>query len=196
MNILLLGPSRPPLEEFLSASGDYVTRQEEALTRDAPNLRNADFLVSFGFRFIIREDILEKFQKRAINLHISFLPWNRGADPNLWSFLDDTPKGVSVHYLDKGIDTGDILCQKEIAFTREKTLRETYNRLCAEMEMLFQESWPLIRRGEMHAKAQLMKGTTHFKADRKTYEHLLTQGWDTAVSSLVGKSLPQKRTAR
>ncbi|MCL0081308.1 hypothetical protein M1N64_03665 [Peptococcaceae bacterium] len=50
---------------------------------------------------------MDKFQGRAINLHISFLPWNRGADPNFWSFIENAPVGVSIHYLDEGIDTGD-----------------------------------------------------------------------------------------
>jgi len=34
------------------------------------------------------------------------------ADPNVWSFIEKTPKGVSIHYLDAGIDTGDIIAQK------------------------------------------------------------------------------------
>ena len=44
---------------------------------------------------------------------MSYLPWNRGADPNFWSILEDTPKGVTIHIMDESIDTGDILYQKD-----------------------------------------------------------------------------------
>ncbi len=67
-----------------------------------------------------------------INLHISFLPWNRGAHPNFWSFYDDTPKGVTIHLIDEGIDTGAIIYQKEITFDRnEKTFESnSFNNIC------------------------------------------------------------------
>jgi len=72
---------------------------------------------------------------RAINLHPSLLPWNRGAHSNFWSFLEDTPKGVTIHIIDEGIDTGDILLQKKIKFDQSKeTLRSSYGRLQQELQ--------------------------------------------------------------
>ena len=50
--------------------------------------------------------------KTLINLHISYLPYNRGSYPNYWSFKENTPNGVSIHHIDDGIDTGPVLVQK------------------------------------------------------------------------------------
>ena len=99
MNILLLGPYRKKLIDFLSSFGDKVKTTEAPLTGDSECLCNIDFIISYGCRHILRKDILDKFPNKAINFHISLLPWNKGADPNLWSFLEDSPKGVTAHYL-------------------------------------------------------------------------------------------------
>ena len=64
-----------------------------------------------------------------INIHISMLPWNCGADPNFWSWFYATPKGVSIHCIDSGIDTGGLLTQAEIMFPAGETLRTSYDRL-------------------------------------------------------------------
>ena len=125
MNILLLGPYCKDLIDSLSSFGDKVTRIEAPLITDSECLDNSDFIISYGYRHILKKDILDKFPNMAINLHISLLPWNRGADPNLWSFLEDSPKGVTIHYLDYGIDTGDILAQQKVDYIPEDTLRYT-----------------------------------------------------------------------
>ena len=52
-----------------------------------------------------------------------------GQDPNLWSFIEDTPKGVTIHEIDEGIDTGDIIFQKEIVLNSNETLASSYEKL-------------------------------------------------------------------
>ena len=39
-----------------------------------------DFVVSYGYRHIVPADVIDKMAGRIINLHISYLPWNRGAN--------------------------------------------------------------------------------------------------------------------
>ena len=73
-----------------------------------------DLIFSFGFRQIIKAEKLKIVGCPIINLHISYLPYNRGAHPSFWSFYEDTPSGVSIHLIDNGIDTGPILYQKLI----------------------------------------------------------------------------------
>ena len=70
-------------------------------------------------------------------MRISFLPWNKGAHPNFWSFYENTPKGVSIHLIDKGIDTGPIIYQKIVKFSKnEETFEQTYSVLKNEIEDL------------------------------------------------------------
>ena len=124
---------------------------------------------------------------RAINLHISYLPWNRGADPDLWSVVDNTPKGVSIHYLDEGVDTGDIIVQKEVACLPEDTLSGYYNRLHREICSLFSQHWPAIKVGKAPRIKQIGEGSYHLSVDRKKMVHLLKKGSDTLVKDLVLK---------
>jgi methionyl-tRNA formyltransferase len=117
------------------------------------------------------------------------LPYNKGADPNLWSFLEDTPKGVSIHFIDKGVDTGDILAQREIIVPANATLRTSYDALSKTIEHLFMETWPRIREGKQKWHSQSENGSKHRLKEKAAYEHLLTEGWDTPVKNLIGKAL-------
>ena len=102
----------------------------------------------------------------------------------MWSFVDNTPKGVSIHYLDAGIDTGDLIAQKKLDFAAGETLRTSYARLQAEITQLFTEHWSQIRNGTCAADRQVGPGSFHRVADRERIAHLLTNGWDTPVAQL------------
>lgn len=181
MRVLLLGPLRNSITDPLIVSGDEFLNTEEPIHAEMPLLREIDFLVSYGYRHIIRPDVLALFPKRAINLHISYLPYNRGADPNLWSIIDCTPTGVTIHEIDKGLDTGGILEQRIVNLAASDTLRTSYERLSASLEKLFAESWPIVRTGKCDAIPQRGIGSSHKVKDRASVEHLLLQGWDTPI---------------
>lgn len=193
MNVLWLGPERQHLFEYLHGYGDCVTQTEECLVGDEEILQGKDFLISYGYRHKLSTDVLELFKSnRALNMHISLLPWNRGSDPNLWSFLEDTPKGVTIHLLNEGLDKGDIVIQKNVEIFNDATLRSSYQQLCLEMERLFVENWPLIRDELLQSKPQEPGGSYHASRDKIQYEHLLTQGWDTPVRVLIAKAFLMK----
>jgi methionyl-tRNA formyltransferase len=121
---------------------------------------------------------------RFINLHVSLLPYNRGADPNAWSFLDDTPKGVTIHLIDAGIDTGPILLQQEVVFDEvHDTLAGSYATLHDRIRTLFCDNWAVIREGKIRAAAQTGAGTFHRTAELAALrERLLgAEGWDVAI---------------
>lgn len=187
MKILYLGPLRQHMIEYLKSLGDEVVHSEKRLSVRSRILKDVDFIVSYGYQYIIREEILRLFPRRVVNLHISYLPYNRGKDPNMWSFLEDTPKGVTIHYIDPGIDTGDILAQKELTFDDHETLRTSYAKLSATIEELFMQIWPRVRVGDHPGSPQPSGGTFHYARDKREVEHLLTDGWDTPVRELIGR---------
>lgn len=189
MNILYLGNNDPKVVEILALYGDRVISTSEKLSVNHSLVEKADFLVSYGYRHILKADVLNKFDKRAINIHISLLPWNRGADPNLWSFLENTPKGVTIHFLDSGIDTGNIVVQEETSFSANETLCSSYRKLSNLAVDLLNRNWAKIRLGEISGFNQPTGGSFHRLSDKQPYEHLLNQGWDTPVRTLVGKAL-------
>jgi methionyl-tRNA formyltransferase len=195
VNVLLLGPRRDSMAEFIEGLGDHVRQTEEKLAHDDALLEWADAIVSYGYRYIVPGEILERFPGRVFNLHISLLPWNRGADPNVWSFLEDTPAGVTIHLMDEGIDTGDILVQWRVTHDpASDTLRTSYERLHQTMEQLFSESWPTLRHGAVSPHPQPRGGTEHKGTDLRRYSHLLAEGWDTPVRGLIGKALEDRES--
>lgn len=180
MRVLFLGPASPTLT-FLRERENVVATEEPL---DVETAGRFDLFVSHGYRHIIREPVLSLIERRAVNLHISLLPWNRGADPNLWSWLEQTPKGVTIHYIDAGVDTGPIVAQREVALDGGGTLASTYAELQAAMTGLFVERWPEICAGDP-GRAQRGKGSYHAVADKARVEHLLTDGWSTPVRALA-----------
>ena len=125
-----------------------------------------DLIISFGYKHIINADLLNLINIPIINLHISFLPWNRGAHPNFWSFYENSPKGVTIHLIDKGIDTGPIIYQKIVNFTKkEVTFEQTYLVLKSEIEDLFISNISSIISGKYKIKSQCGKGSFHKKSD-------------------------------
>ena len=63
----------------------------------------------------------------------------------MWSVLDGTPAGVTIHYIDAGVDTGDIVAQERVELLDEWTLEEAYDRLQEAMVALFEAHWPAIK---------------------------------------------------
>jgi len=190
MRILGLGPLQPHFVDFLRSFGDDVQTMETPLTEESPILATTDFIISYGYRHILKPGIIRRFRHHAINLHISLLPWNRGADPNVWSWLEDTPKGLTIHYMDEGVDTGDILVQREMTFSPDETLRSTYQTLSDSIEVLFKEIWPHVRTGAQSCFPQPPGGSSHRVRDLKLYASLMAKGWDTPVRELIGRALP------
>jgi methionyl-tRNA formyltransferase len=184
MKILFLGPNHSPLIEWLRTAGEDVESTEDPINLAFLDKKLPEFIISYGYRHLIRQNILDHYIDKVINLHVSYLPWNRGADPNLWSFIEGTPKGVTIHYIDAGMDTGDIIVQREVEFSENETLRSSYEQLQTEIQMLFQESWPEIRSGYCNRTKQKEHGTHHRLKDKLSILHRLPDGWDTPVSVL------------
>jgi len=181
MKVLLLSPC----PEFLlpTLSNEEITVTQEKVSPSFVRENNFEIGISYGYRHILNTDILAACP--FINLHISYLPWNRGAAPNLWSWVNCTPKGVSIHYIDEGIDTGDIIVQQLVPMEESETLKSSYDRLQKSIITLFAEAWPSIKAGKASRSAQDKNaGSFHLEKDRKKLEDYLTHGYNTPVSCL------------
>lgn len=193
MKILLLGEKSTLLENSLK-----IRMHNTEIYNDKINIefvKNYDFIISFGYRHIIKNDVIKEKQGRIINMHISLLPYNRGADPNLWSYLENTPKGVTIHLMDEGLDTGDIIVQKKVIDDEENdTLKTSYDRLISEITDLFVNKMDdiLYNSEKMaYSQKQLENGfyTFHYLKDKEPYMHLLKDGYDTKVKLLKNKAV-------
>ena len=77
--------------------------------------KNPDLIVVYSMPFLLKEEVFSFPNLGTINLHTALLPKYRGAVPIFWTYYNfDMNTGVTVHYIDKGEDTGDIVLQKEV----------------------------------------------------------------------------------
>ena len=139
-------------------------------------------LVSFGYRQLIPEAVLAHFGGRVFNIHISLLPWNRGSDPNFWSWFEGTPKGVSLHQITRKLDSGPLIGQREISFGADETLATSYQRLLETGVDLFAEYLESLLWMELKFKFVSGDGSYHSSRDFGSFEYVLESGWDTPCS--------------
>lgn len=74
---------------------------------------NPDYIAVFGSSLLNKELIKLLPSKRIINMHLGLSPYYRGSGTNFWPLYDEKPQyvGATIHYLDIGIDSGDIIKQ-------------------------------------------------------------------------------------
>lgn len=185
MRVLLMGDAARQLLPILDGTGDVATCVSHILESSVfAGCEGFDWIVSFGYRHKLRSSTLDFYPRRAVNLHTSLLPWNRGAHPNFWSWIDDTPKGVTLHQMDAGFDTGPIIAQREVTLSAETTFADTYAALDAAAVGLFAETWPRIRSGNYATIENPSEaGSRHFV--RELRSDWLPHGWDTPIADAV-----------
>jgi methionyl-tRNA formyltransferase len=182
MKILFAGYTDSALIDWLIKQGEDVIFTSDKVDLEFLKRNKIEFIISYGYRHIIKEEIIKEYFNKIINLHISYLPYGRGADPNLWSILEETTTGVTIHYIDKGIDTGDILLQKEVLFNENDTLKTSYNKLKFAIEILFIQNWQKIKHNNIEPKKQIGEGTYHKSKEKETISYLLKDGWNTKIN--------------
>ena len=138
--------------------------------------------ISYGYRHIISKKQISDSTAPIINLHISYLPWNKGAHPNFWSHFDCTPSGVTIHEIEEGVDTGNIIVQKYVNFERsEITFSQTFKRLRKEVEILFINNIDKLLSTSWESTPQRRSGTCHKLKDLPT----LFGGWETVIKDEI-----------
>lgn len=171
------------LYEWLKEREPAVYRIENKLTPEMVEQLSPSFIVSFNYSHLISQQVLQLMPGRVINLHTSFLPFNRGASPNFFSFWEDTPKGVTIHLVDKGLDTGDILCQRELALNEaQETFASAYDKLMAAIKELFKENWEEIKAGRLTPRAQAGEGTYHRKRELEAIREAHPFVWEDNIA--------------
>ncbi|MBA7506955.1 dTDP-4-amino-4,6-dideoxyglucose formyltransferase [subsurface metagenome] len=103
--------------------------------------------------------------KGVINLHPAFLPYNKGANPNVWSIIEGTPSGVSLHFIDEGIDTGPIIEREKVNSDYTDTGKTLYEKLEKASIKLFKQKWESIKNDNFSIIKTKEKGSMHYVKD-------------------------------
>ncbi len=115
---------------------------------------------------LIKEPLLSMPKYGYVNTHPSFLPYNRGKHYNFWAIVEQVPFGVTLHFVDSGIDTGDLIAQASIEYDWCDTGETLYKKAQAEIIKLFIENYHLIRIGEYARKPQdINSGSHHYSSE-------------------------------
>ena len=176
------------LYEWLCRKEEKVYRVENKLTLEMVRQLAPAYMISFNYRHMIPKAVLDEMEGRVINLHTSYLPYNRGSSPNFFSFWEDTPKGVTIHKMDVGLDTGAILCQKELFFDENKeTFASSYDTLMIEIKKLFRENWENIKSDRLTAREQVGEGTCHRMKDLEEIRNKYPFSWSDVIADVKEK---------
>lgn len=197
MKILGLYHNECALELFtwLEYLGNDITYCMENLEAKWCKTQQFDLTISYTYRYILNGEILSALGNNVVNIHNSYLPWNRGADPNIWSIVDDTPRGVTLHYVDTGLDKGWIIAQRLVGKEERETLRSSYEKLDREAKELFKEAFAFYKDWPRMKKIPLDIGTYHSIKDGEkirsvidTYDISVTEFKERLKAASVGKS--------
>lgn len=125
-----------------------------------------DYILLAWWPYIVKQPYLSIPKIGVLNFHPSYLPYNRGKHYNFWTIVEETPFGVSIHFVDESIDGGDIIFQKRIDKTWEDTGGTLYQKAQDAMFELFVESYPLIVSGKYERKKQNKdEGSFHYSKE-------------------------------
>jgi methionyl-tRNA formyltransferase len=153
----------PFLEEKDVIRGNLFRQPEGVLRLRALNL---DFIIGVHFPYIVPDEVLSAPQKGVLNLHPAFLPYNRGWHTPSWAILENTPVGATLHFMDAGVDTGDILHQRALEISFADTAHTLYEKLKRLEFQVFQEAWPMLTSGAYERKRQdPRQGSVHKRRD-------------------------------
>ena len=175
MKILCLyhNPCALSLFYWLQGEGHEIVLWSEPLTESWCESQKFDLTVSYTYCHIVPRKILEILNFNAVNLHNSFLPWNRGADPNLWSLAENTPRGVTLHFMEPGLDKGAIIEQRLVPLKPGDTLRTSYDALDQAAQIQFQEAFQWYSYWSQMKKRPDGKGTYHSLRDGAIFRRII-----------------------
>ena len=93
-----------------------------------------DLIITYGCS-IIRSPLIDLFPQKIINVHLGLSPYYRGSGTNYFPFVNNEPIfcGVTFLYLDKGVDTGEIIHQLRADVQKDDDVHSIGNRLIAQM---------------------------------------------------------------
>jgi len=120
-----------------------VANHNDATSKELIEAHKPDVLVLGGTR-IIKQPILEIPRRATVNAHPGLLPLLRGSASVGWALYKDFPQGATAHFIDPGIDTGDIIVKRELPVYHQDTYESLNYRIALLSGELMAEALKLI----------------------------------------------------
>lgn len=127
-----------------------------------------DLFLSLEFDQIVKPEKLKT--DNIYNIHFSELPKYKGMYTSVWPILfADSKSGVTLHKIDSGIDTGDIIAQKVFELSEKDRSQDCYRKYIDNSKFLLSEWFTKIINNQIEPKKQLAINSTYFS--RKTIDY-------------------------
>ena len=187
--IRILGPKsrNESIRKKLCEQGFEVIVSPDPYDADSVDEFSPDIILSSGYDRLLRPKTIQKYSQRVINLHAAYLPWARGIGTTLFATILRYPYGVSVHFINEGLDTGNLIARKIVQTEQDDTLRTFYSKLLSATEDLFFESFPKIVSGQTNGVSQEELGEINTNRSRLQFESVMDicpNGYDTLIADL------------
>jgi len=142
-----------PVKQFGTDNGIPVLQPEKIKNNtefiDHIKSLNPDLICVVAYGKILPQEVLDIPKNGCINVHGSLLPKYRGAAPIQWAVINgDKVTGITTMYMDAGMDTGDIILNKEVEIGENETTGELWERLSKIGGNLLKETIELIENNE------------------------------------------------
>ncbi|RPI15683.1 MAG: methionyl-tRNA formyltransferase [Ignavibacteriae bacterium] len=141
-------------------------------------LYKPDLILVIGWYYMIPSSIRDIATKGCIGMHGSLLPKYRGGAPLVWAIINgEQETGISMFYLDDGIDDGDIIAQEKITIEPEDTIKTMIDKMTVCSLSLIENYLPRISNGTApRIKQDNSKAT--YVPQRKPEDGLINWDWD------------------
>ena len=88
-----------------------------------------DIILSNNFNNILKKDIIDVPKIGVINVHPGLLPFYRGMLPHFWAMVNgDNKVGVTLHYVDEGVDTGSVISQQAFKVDKNESFYSVWKK--------------------------------------------------------------------
>ncbi|UCB47123.1 MAG: methionyl-tRNA formyltransferase [Spirochaetota bacterium] len=138
-----------------------TTPRDPEFIKEISNLQ-PDLFISAGYWGILPPKLLEIPNIASMNFHASLLPRHCGKHPVFWTlWYGDKETGITLHHMDKGIDTGDVAYVKKVKVLPDDTVPILYNRIMNASMPIVDQLIQDATKGRVPRKPQLKKGYTY-----------------------------------
>lgn len=122
-----------------------------------------DLITVVNFEQILKKDIINLPKKGCINTHASLLPKYRGRAPLNWAILNgENEVGVTVHYIEEGIDTGDIILQEKIKVEQSDYISDVLEKVKGIYPKIVYNSVDLVKNDQVNCIKQDLDQGSYF----------------------------------
>ena len=180
----------PPPVKVVALENNIKVLQPEKISTDEETYNtlkelNPDIIITAAYGQLVPEKILEIPKHKCINVHGSLLPKLRGGAPIQYSILEDHGKtGITIMYMVKKLDAGDMLSKVEVDILDSDNYETLHDKLSIAVRDLLNDSLPKIFRGEISPEKQNDEEATFARNILREDEKI---DWNTSARDVFNK---------